>query len=227
MDDSQFICSASSSSLEANVTENGNTIKATLDDHDKSRGGRALKKEESRNLNQLLKLEGSNGIQRQQNKVKEFGNPICLGCQNRRPKISSHRDFSYAELEEATDGFSRENFISEGGFGLVFKGTLNDGMKVAVKQLKAASLQGEKEFKSEVYVLSQARHQNLVMLLGSCTQGTHRLLVYEYICNGSLEDNLSGNKIFIIFFTFLYFYCMYEREVFLVDEKLQTKAGIL
>lgn len=191
---SHFVGSTSSSSLEANAKENDSTIKAVLDHKSCGRASKHSKREESRNLNQLLKLEGSNGIHRQ-NKAKELGNPICLGCKNRRPKISSHRDFSYAELEEATDAFSRENFISEGGFGLVFKGTLRDGMKVAVKQLKEASLQGEKEFKSEVHVLSQARHQNLVMLLGSCTEGTHRLLVYEYICNGSLEDNLSGEKI--------------------------------
>lgn len=197
MDDSHCIGSTSSSSHEANAKESGNTIKAVLDDKSSGRASKHhSKREESRNLNQLLKLEGSNGIHRQ-NKAKELGNPICLGCKNRRPKISSHVDFSYAELEEATDGFSRENFISEGGFGLVFKGTLREGIKVAVKQLKAASLQGEKEFKSEVHVLSQARHQNLVMLLGSCTEGTHRLLVYEYICNGSLEDNLSGSKTLI------------------------------
>ncbi|XP_042060710.1 proline-rich receptor-like protein kinase PERK12 isoform X2 [Salvia splendens] len=118
--------------------------------------------------------------------------PICSHCNNQRPRTGSHMEFSYEELDEATGGFSEENFISEGGFGLVFKGRLKDGRKVAVKKLKATSLQGEKEFKSEVHLLSQARHHNVVMLLGSCTQGTHRLLVYEFICNGSLEDNLSG-----------------------------------
>lgn len=118
--------------------------------------------------------------------------PICSHCNNQRPRTGSHIEFSYEELDEATGGFSQDNFISEGGFGLVFKGRLKDGRKVAVKKLKATSLQGEKEFKSEVHLLSQARHPNVVMLLGSCTQGTHRLLVYEFICNGSLEDNLSG-----------------------------------
>lgn len=124
--------------------------------------------------------------------VKEFENAVCSVCSNTRPQIANHRDFTYAELDEATNSFSTRNFLSEGGFGFVFRGELKGGLKVAVKQLKAASLQGEKEFKSEVYVLSQARHQNLVMLLGSCAQGTQRLLVYEYICNGSLENRLSG-----------------------------------
>ncbi|XP_047948374.1 proline-rich receptor-like protein kinase PERK3 isoform X2 [Salvia hispanica] len=126
------------------------------------------------------------------NHHKFVADPICSHCNSQRPRTGSHMEFSYEELDEATGGFSEENFISEGGFGLVFKGRLKDGRKVAVKKLKATSLQGEKEFKSEVHLLSQAKHQNVVMLLGSCTQGTHRLLVYEFICNGSLEDNLSG-----------------------------------
>lgn len=145
------------------------------------------------NLQQILSIRGSNGIYK--NQMEEFENSICYVCKNRRPKIGLQRDFTYAELDEATEGFSSKNFLSEGGFGSVFKGKLKDGLKIAVKQHKPASLQGEKEFKSEVHVLSQARHQNLVMLLGSCTEGSHRLLVYEYVCNGSLEQRLSGNHL--------------------------------
>ncbi|KAL0422014.1 UNVERIFIED_CONTAM: Proline-rich receptor-like protein kinase PERK12 [Sesamum latifolium] len=114
--------------------------------------------------------------------------------ENRRPTIGLQRDFTYDELREATNGFSRKNFLSEGGFGSVFIGQLKDGLVVAVKQHKAASLQGEKEFKSEVHVLSQARHQNVVVLLGSCAEGSHRLLVYEYVCNGSLQERLSDDS---------------------------------
>ncbi|XP_038711725.1 probable serine/threonine-protein kinase PBL19 [Tripterygium wilfordii] len=119
-----------------------------------------------------------------------FKNPICPICKNRRPKIGWKRDFTHAELQAATEGFSPKNFLSEGGFGSVYRGELN-GLKIAVKQLKNASLQGEKEFKSEVQVLSKARHENLVMLLGSCSEGNHRLLVYEYVCNGSLDQHIS------------------------------------
>ncbi|KAL8154860.1 inactive protein kinase SELMODRAFT_444075-like [Apium graveolens] len=124
-------------------------------------------------------------------KEQEFQNSLCSICKNRRPKAGWKRDFSYTELQEATDGFSDKNFLSEGGFGCVYKGKLKNGLQLAVKQHKDASLQGEKEFKSEVYVLSKARHQNLVMLLGSCSEGSHRLLVYEYVCNGSLDQHLS------------------------------------
>lgn len=74
----------------------------------------------------------------------------------------------------------------------MYKGKLKNGLQLAVKQHKDASFQGEKEFKSEVYVLSKERHQNLVMLLGSCSEGSHRLLVYEYVCNGSLDQHLSS-----------------------------------
>lgn len=123
------------------------------------------------------------------------GNLVCSVCGNRRPRIAWHKDFSYAELQEATEGFSGENFLSEGGFGSVFRGQLKNGLKIAVKQLKDESMQGEKEFKSEVEVLSKARHENLVMLIGSCSQGNRRLLVYEYVCFASLDRHLSS-KIF-------------------------------
>ncbi|KAH1045994.1 hypothetical protein J1N35_036778 [Gossypium stocksii] len=123
-----------------------------------------------------------------------FKNSLCLICKNRRPKIGWMRDFTYAELQAATEGFSAKNFLSEGGFGSVYRGEIN-GMKIAVKQHKYnASLQGEKEFKSEVHVLRTARHENLVMLVGSCSEGNHRLLVYEYVCNGSLDLHLSKHS---------------------------------
>ncbi|RZC09943.1 Proline-rich receptor-like protein kinase PERK12 isoform D [Glycine soja] len=124
---------------------------------------------------------------------EEFTNPFCSVCNNRRPKIGLKRDFSYAELHTATQGFSPKNFLSEGGFGSVYKGLLN-GMKIAVKQHKYASFQGEKEFKSEVNVLSKARHENVVVLLGSCSEKNDRLLVYEYVCNGSLDQHISEHS---------------------------------
>ncbi|XP_022856602.1 inactive protein kinase SELMODRAFT_444075-like [Olea europaea var. sylvestris] len=126
--------------------------------------------------------------------TREEFESTCSVCRNKRPKLAMQRDFTFEELYDATGGFSDENFISEGGFGFVFKGVLENGLKIAVKQHKAASLQGEREFKSEVHVLSHARHQNLVMLLGSCSKGSQRLLVSEYVCNGSLEELLSGNS---------------------------------
>lgn len=117
----------------------------------------------------------------------------CSICKNRRPKIGRLRNFTYAELQAATDGFSPKNYISEGGFGSVYRGELQ-GLKIAVKQHKNASLQEEKEFKFEVHVLSKARHKNLVRLFGSFSEGSRRLLVYEYVCCGSLDQHLSSKN---------------------------------
>lgn len=127
------------------------------------------------------------------NQPDAFENSICTICQNRRPRVEWIKDFTYAELQAATDNFSAKNFLSEGGFGSVYKGELN-GLKIAVKQHDIASFQGEKEFKAEVHVLSKARHKNLVMLLGSCSEGSRRLLVYEYVCNRSLDQHLSSKE---------------------------------
>ena len=131
-----------------------------------------------------------------------FKNSICSVCKNRRPKIGWKRDFSYAEIHAATEGFSQTKFLSEGGFGCVYRGDL-DGLAFAVKQHNGASFQGEKEFESEVEVLSKVRHENLVMLLGSCSKGSDRLLVYEYVCYGSLDQHLSSKNLMTLELIFL------------------------
>ncbi|XP_057730427.1 inactive protein kinase SELMODRAFT_444075-like [Arachis stenosperma] len=105
------------------------------------------------------------------------------------PFLAKH----YAELELATGGFSEANFLAEGGFGSVHRGVLPDGQVVAVKQHKLASSQGDLEFWSEVEVLSCAQHRNVVMLIGFCIEDKRRLLVYEYICHGSLDSQLYGD----------------------------------
>ncbi|XP_071723342.1 inactive protein kinase SELMODRAFT_444075-like [Rutidosis leptorrhynchoides] len=120
--------------------------------------------------------------------------PLCSICQHKAPVFGKPpRWFSYAELELATGGFSKANFLAEGGFGSVHRGILPNGQAVAVKQHKLASSQGDLEFCSEVEVLSCAQHRNVVMLIGFCIEDGKRLLVYEYICNGSLDSHLYGN----------------------------------
>ncbi|XP_041989914.1 inactive protein kinase SELMODRAFT_444075-like [Salvia splendens] len=119
--------------------------------------------------------------------------PLCSMCQHESPAFGKPpRWFTYAELELATGGFSQANFLAEGGYGSVHRGLLPDGQAVAVKQRKLASSQGDKEFCSEVEVLSCAQHRNVVMLIGFCIEGGRRLLVYEYICNGALDSHLYG-----------------------------------
>ncbi|KAL2332294.1 hypothetical protein Fmac_019875 [Flemingia macrophylla] len=121
--------------------------------------------------------------------------PLCSICQHKAPVFGKPpRWFSYADLELATGGFSQANFLAEGGFGSVHRGVLPDGQVIAVKQHKLASSQGDLEFCSEVEVLSCAQHRNVVMLIGFCIEDKRRLLVYEYICNGSLDSHLYGRQ---------------------------------
>ncbi|CAN1137538.1 Serine/threonine-protein kinase PBS1 [Linum perenne] len=99
--------------------------------------------------------------------------------------------FIYQELEIATNGFSPDAYLGRGGFGTVYKGRIKRiGQIVAVKQLDTSGFQGEKEFIVEVLMLSLLHHPNLVKLIGYCAEGTQRLLVYEYMPLGSLEDRL-------------------------------------
>lgn len=119
--------------------------------------------------------------------------PLCSLCQHKAPCFGKPpQRYSYRELELATAGFSRSNFLAEGGYGSVHRGILADGQTIAVKQYKLASTQGDKEFCAEVEVLSCAQHRNVVMLIGFCIEGKRRLLVYEFICNGSLDSHLYG-----------------------------------
>lgn len=100
--------------------------------------------------------------------------------------------FSYEELTEITHGFSRENVLGEGGFGCVYKGWLQNGRVVAVKQLKAGGGQGDREFKAEVEIISRVHHRHLVSLVGYCISENQRLLIYEFVPNKTLEHHLHG-----------------------------------
>ncbi|XP_031476137.1 probable serine/threonine-protein kinase PBL7 [Nymphaea colorata] len=105
-------------------------------------------------------------------------------------RISAH-SFSFRELATATRNFKPTNLIGEGGFGRVYKGRLESTDQiVAVKQLDRSGLQGNREFLVEVLMLSLLHHSNLVNLIGYCADGDQRLLVYEYMSMGSLEDHL-------------------------------------
>ncbi|KAE8706879.1 G-type lectin S-receptor-like serine/threonine-protein kinase RLK1-like [Hibiscus syriacus] len=97
--------------------------------------------------------------------------------------------FSYKELKRATNGFKQE--LGKGSFGAVYKGTLDRGRKpIAVKRLEKLVEEGEKEFQAETRAIGRAHHRNLVRLLGYCVEDSKRLLVYEYMGNGSLADLL-------------------------------------
>ncbi|KAF1876387.1 hypothetical protein Lal_00029735 [Lupinus albus] len=102
------------------------------------------------------------------------------------------RKLKFSQLIEATNGFSAESLIGCGGFGEVFKATLKDGSSVAIKKLIRLSCQGDREFMAEMETLGKIKHRNLVPLLGYCKVGEERLLVYEYMEYGSLEEMLHG-----------------------------------
>ncbi|KAJ9554616.1 hypothetical protein OSB04_018661 [Centaurea solstitialis] len=98
--------------------------------------------------------------------------------------------FSLHKIAKATDNFSINNKIGEGGFGPVYKGVLDDGRSVAVKRLSETSQQGIEEFKNEVVCIAKLHHRNLVKLLGYCIHGNELILIYEYMANKSLDSLL-------------------------------------
>ncbi|MBA0590660.1 hypothetical protein Gorai_019356, partial [Gossypium raimondii] len=105
------------------------------------------------------------------------------------------RRFSYKDLVAATTSFSSERKLGEGGFGAVYKGYINElDRTIAVKKISEGSRQGEKEYVTEVKVISQLRHRNLVQLIGFCHDGGMFLLVYVFMSNGSLDSHLFGKK---------------------------------
>ncbi|KAH7300945.1 hypothetical protein KP509_23G005000 [Ceratopteris richardii] len=117
--------------------------------------------------------------------------------------VESLKVFSYNDLKAATRSFRSQSVIGEGGFGVVFKGYVDEntlvpsrpgkGMPVAIKKLKLEGMQGHKEWLAEIHYLGALHHQNLVKLIGFCAEDRNRLLVYEYMIRGSLENHLFQN----------------------------------
>uniref|UniRef100_A0A7C9FP96 non-specific serine/threonine protein kinase n=1 Tax=Opuntia streptacantha TaxID=393608 RepID=A0A7C9FP96_OPUST len=103
------------------------------------------------------------------------------------------RWYTLRELEDATNSFSDQNVIGEGGYGIVYYGLLEDNTQIAVKNLLNNKGQAEKEFKVEVEAIGRVRHKCLVKLLGYCAEGAQRMLVYEFVNNGNLEQWLHGD----------------------------------
>ncbi|XP_057484085.1 probable serine/threonine-protein kinase PBL2 isoform X1 [Actinidia eriantha] len=108
--------------------------------------------------------------------------------------------FSFNDLKTATKNFRSDSLLGEGGFGCVFKGWIDEntfapskpgtGVVVAIKKLKTESSQGHREWLTEVNYLGELRHENLVKLIGYCSESENRLLVYEFMPKGSLENHL-------------------------------------
>ncbi|XP_012468603.2 G-type lectin S-receptor-like serine/threonine-protein kinase At1g11330 [Gossypium raimondii] len=129
----------------------------------------------------MAKQRGRNKIWRQIEDVEEN----LIGA-----KLQQLPLFNFEELATATDNFHHTKKLGQGGFGPVYRGTLDDGKEIAVKRLSKASGQGLEEFMNEVVVISKLQHRNLVKLFGCCVEGEEKMLVYEYMPNKSLDSFL-------------------------------------
>ncbi|KAJ8773382.1 hypothetical protein K2173_028559 [Erythroxylum novogranatense] len=103
--------------------------------------------------------------------------------------------FGLSELDRATEGFSENNLLGQGAYGVVYKGTLSDGTFVVVKRMHDLDSQGDEDFSNEVEIVSKIRHRSLLSLRGCCvssdeTNGKRRYLVYDFMSNGNLSDHL-------------------------------------
>ncbi|KAL2245143.1 putative serine/threonine-protein kinase [Sesamum indicum] len=116
------------------------------------------------------------------------------GFQDELSGVHNVNLYSYRELRLATDDFSPENKVGEGGFGCVYKGKLKNGQVAAIKVLSSHSRQGIREFLTEIQVITDIEHENLVKLYGCCVEGNHRILVYNYLENNSLARTLLGGS---------------------------------
>ncbi|XP_028773043.1 receptor-like cytoplasmic kinase 176 [Neltuma alba] len=126
--------------------------------------------------------------------------PITPRSEGEILQSSNLKSFSYSELKTATRNFRPDSILGEGGFGLVFKGRIDEhslaatkpgtGIVIAVKRLNQDGLQGHKEWLAEINYLGQLRHPNLVELIGYCLEDEHRLLAYEFMSGSSVENHL-------------------------------------
>lgn len=115
--------------------------------------------------------------------LEELGSRLVVLFQNKE----DNKDLSFDDLLKSTNNFDQANIIGCGGFGLVYKATLPDSRKVAIKRLSGDCGQMDREFRAEVEALSRAQHPNLVLLQGYCMHKNDRLLIYSYMENGSLD----------------------------------------
>ncbi|XP_030510041.1 G-type lectin S-receptor-like serine/threonine-protein kinase At4g27290 [Cannabis sativa] len=126
-----------------------------------------------------LKLRGLAGL--------GYWNTNAIEAENVDSDAPNLQVFSFNKIEKATNNFSNENKLGEGGFGIVYKGLLSRGQKIAVKRLSKTSNQGVEEFENEVTLTARLQHVNLTRVLGYCIQREEKMLIYEYMPKHSLD----------------------------------------
>ncbi|MED6219843.1 hypothetical protein PIB30_039502 [Stylosanthes scabra] len=131
-------------------------------------------------------------------RAKEKNNPFAKWEEDASntsiPQLKGARHFTFEEIQNYTKNFSQANGIGSGGYGKVYRGTLQNGQLIAVKRAQKESMQGGLEFKTEIEMLSRVHHKNLVSLIGFCFEQGEQMLIYEYVPNGTLKDTLSGKS---------------------------------
>lgn len=147
------------------------------------------RRREAEGLKMLSSLQASHAATTW--KIEKEREPLSINVATFQRQL---RKLKFSQLIEATNGFSAASMIGSGGFGEVFKATLKDGSSVAIKKLIRLSCQGDREFMAEMETLGKIKHKNLVPLLGYCKIGEERLLVYEFMEYGSLEEMLHGRS---------------------------------
>ncbi|EYU31793.1 hypothetical protein ABFS82_11G036400 [Erythranthe guttata] len=133
----------------------------------------------------ILLLLGT-GIYFLKRKLKVKGESVS----GKRNECSNLQAFKFAQIVTATNNFSCENKLGEGGFGPVYKGELRNGLQIAVKRLSKGSKQGTEELENELALTTRLQHVNLVKVVGICTESEEKMLIYEYMQNGSLDTYL-------------------------------------
>jgi len=135
-------------------------------------------------------------------------NPIFQECGIQNTENPAVHPFFLKSIQTATGNF--KTLIGEGGFGAVYRGTLPHGQEVAVKVRSSSSTQGTREFNSELGLLSAVWHENLVPLIGYCSEKDQQILVYPFMSNGSLQDRLYGTMFHETLFTFTCYTLIYN-----------------
>lgn len=158
----------------------------------KKKHGRYGNVEEHDNEKAFPKDEGPSGVNGYNGLATELHSQSSGGDSDRKMFEGGNVAVSIEVIRQVTDNFSERNIIGRGGFGVVYKGELHDGTKIAVKRMESTIMgtKGMNEFQAEIAVLSKVRHRHLVALLGYCVNGNERLLVYEYMPRGTLGQHL-------------------------------------
>ncbi|KAI9153067.1 hypothetical protein LWI28_005356 [Acer negundo] len=154
--------------------------------------GNSNKKDKSKNKMKMMNQKPPvDGINSTSEKFETVPFRVKEASKNEGSDHIAAQTLAFRELATATKNFRAECLLGEGGFGRVYKGYLESiNQVVAIKQLNRSGLQGNREFLVEVLMLSLLHHPHLVNLIGYCADGDQRLLVYEYMPLGSLEDHL-------------------------------------